>query len=190
MATTLTCRILLILNVSDKNMATTTVLNVEAEYISNLQQQIYFLELEANFLRKQTKKTTALQPRITSEAELMFQKLREMQSQAEGLRLELKRKEASLYIWRSELEQLRSQISYIEDGHSREKQSLVKEIIQLKQTKEQTDRQVSQKETEILLLRQELEKELTNENNKAQQIQAIQQGKRTTSNFNKDRETQ
>nr|XP_033791521.1 cingulin-like protein 1 isoform X2 [Geotrypetes seraphini]XP_033791522.1 cingulin-like protein 1 isoform X2 [Geotrypetes seraphini] len=155
-------------------MATTTVLNVEAEYISNLQQQIYFLELEANFLRKQTKKATALQPRITSEAELMFQKLREMQSQAEGLRLELKRKEASLYIWRSELEQLRSQISLVEDGHSREKQSLVKEIIQLKQTKEQTDRQVSQKETEILLLRQELERELNNENNKAQQIMVLQ----------------
>nr|XP_033791525.1 cingulin-like protein 1 isoform X4 [Geotrypetes seraphini] len=124
--------------------------------------------------QKETKKATALQPRITSEAELMFQKLREMQSQAEGLRLELKRKEASLYIWRSELEQLRSQISLVEDGHSREKQSLVKEIIQLKQTKEQTDRQVSQKETEILLLRQELERELNNENNKAQQIMVLQ----------------
>ncbi|XP_030050978.1 myosin-9 [Microcaecilia unicolor] len=126
------------------------------------------------FTRKQTKKATTLQPRITSEAEHMFQKLREMQAQADGLRLELKRKESSLHVWRSEQGQLKSQIAMVEDGHSREKKSLVEEIIQLKKMKEQTDGQVSQKETEILLLRQELERELTNESNKAQQIMVLQ----------------
>jgi len=50
--------------------------DVESEYIKNLQQQIYFLELEAEYLRGQAKKATAIQPRMTKEADRMMFKLK------------------------------------------------------------------------------------------------------------------
>lgn len=49
---------------------------IENDYIKNLQQQIYFLELEANYLREQAKKATEMHPQMTAEAERMLSKLR------------------------------------------------------------------------------------------------------------------
>lgn len=49
---------------------------IESEYIKNLQQQVYFLELEANYLREQARKATEMHPVMTSEAERMLDKLR------------------------------------------------------------------------------------------------------------------
>jgi len=49
---------------------------IENDYIKNLQQQVYFLELEANYLREQARKATELQPKMTAEAERMLNKLR------------------------------------------------------------------------------------------------------------------
>ena len=50
--------------------------DVEAEYIKNLQQQIHFLELEADFLREQAQKATNIHPKMTKEAEKMMYKLK------------------------------------------------------------------------------------------------------------------
>ena len=49
---------------------------IESDYIKNLQQQVYFLELEANYLREQAKKATDMHPKMTAEAERMLYKLR------------------------------------------------------------------------------------------------------------------
>ena len=49
---------------------------IEQEYIKNLQQQVYFLELEANYLREQARKATEMHPVMTAEAERMLAKLR------------------------------------------------------------------------------------------------------------------
>ncbi|XP_059837479.1 uncharacterized protein LOC132400496 isoform X2 [Hypanus sabinus] len=134
---------------------------VEAEFIKNLQQQIYYLELEANFLREQTRKSIILQPKVESEAETMSRKLRELHCQADGLRLELKRKDAYLNTLQTEKERLSKQLKQSDDSHSKEKQSLVEEIIQLKKMKELTDRELSHKETEILQSKQELERQIS-----------------------------
>ena len=53
-----------------------TLKDVEAEYIKNLQQQIYFLELEAEYLREQSKKATDIHPKLTKEADRMMFKLK------------------------------------------------------------------------------------------------------------------
>eukprot|EP00493_Phyllostaurus_siculus_P002467 UN02480 len=45
---------------------------VESEYIKNLQQQVYFLELETNYLQEQLKRATVIPPRVTEEAERMM----------------------------------------------------------------------------------------------------------------------
>ncbi|XP_014437217.2 uncharacterized protein LOC102454699 isoform X1 [Pelodiscus sinensis] len=151
-----------------------TTSSLESEYIKNLQQQIYFLELEANFLRGQTKKATYIQPRITSETEHLLQKLKELQSQADGLHLELKRKEASLKMMKTDRERMNNQINAADELHSREKQALAEEIIHLKRRKEQTDRQASKKEMELLHAKQELEQQQTNLSNCEQKILMIQ----------------
>ncbi|XP_061479737.1 FK506-binding protein 15-like isoform X2 [Rhineura floridana] len=149
-------------------------LSIESEYIKNLQQHIYFLELEANFLREQAKKATNLQPLIASETEHMLQKLQELQSHSDGFQLELKRKESGLNILKRERDQLRNQINVAEEHNSKEKQVLVEEIIALKRKKEENDRQISVKEVEILHAKQELEQQQMNLSNTQQSILVLQ----------------
>ncbi|XP_024054729.1 alpha-taxilin-like [Terrapene carolina triunguis] len=98
----------------------------------------------------------------------------ELQSQADGLHLELKRKEASLNMLKTDRERINNQINVAAELHSREKQALVEEIIQLKRRKEQTDRQASEKEMALLRARQELEQQQTNLSNCEQKILVIQ----------------
>ncbi|KAM8945531.1 uncharacterized protein RCH25_048816 [Pelodytes ibericus] len=139
-----------------------TMSTVETEYIKNLQQQIYFLELEASFLREQTKKATTLQPRLNSEAENLSRKLQDLGSQCNGLKLEVKRRDANLRMLQRDQDNLRGQIQATEGTHSKDKQKLMEEMIQLKKMKELTDVQISQKEMKILKTTQELERELVN----------------------------
>ncbi|XP_073529304.1 uncharacterized protein [Phyllobates terribilis] len=147
---------------------------VEGEYIRNLQQQIYFLELETNFLREQTKKATDLQPQLTLEADHLYRKLQDLRSECEGLKLEQKRKDAHMLMVQRDQESLREQIREAEESHSKEKQQLIEDIVRLKKGKELTDRRMSQKEMEILLSKQELERETTNVTNSGQRISTFQ----------------
>ncbi|XP_019375562.1 PREDICTED: kinesin-like protein KIF15 isoform X1 [Gavialis gangeticus] len=151
-----------------------TTSSIESEYIKNLQQQIYFLELEASFLRRQTKKTTDLQPLIVSETKHVFKKIQELQTQADGLHLELKQKESSLNMLQADRERINNHINVANERHSKEKQALVEEIIELKKRKEQTYRETSDKEMEILHAKQELEQQETNLSNSEQKVLAIQ----------------
>uniref|UniRef100_H3BF41 Uncharacterized protein n=1 Tax=Latimeria chalumnae TaxID=7897 RepID=H3BF41_LATCH len=112
--------------------------------------------------REQTKKATSLHPKITSERERVLHKLQELQSQADGLHLELKRKDGNINLLQTEREQMSKRMTVLTDSHSKEKQSLVGEIIQLKKLNGHTGRQLSQKEMELLQARQELERQLPN----------------------------
>ncbi|XP_015213969.2 paramyosin-like [Lepisosteus oculatus] len=134
---------------------------LEVELIKNLQQKVYFLELEATFLREKARKAAELEPQITSEAEHMLRSLQELQSQSDGLHIELMRKEGNINILQTDREKISAEIQAIDDGHLKDKQALIKEIVQLKRLKEHADRQVSQKEMEILKTRQEIEQQLT-----------------------------
>nr|XP_014340734.1 PREDICTED: A-kinase anchor protein 9-like [Latimeria chalumnae] len=111
---------------------------------------------------EQTKKATSLHPKITSERERVLHKLQELQSQADGLHLELKRKDGNINLLQTEREQMSKRMTVLTDSHSKEKQSLVGEIIQLKKLNGHTGRQLSQKEMELLQARQELERQLPN----------------------------
>ena len=52
------------------------VSTVEKEYIRNLQQQIYFLELECDYLRDQANKVVEVPNHITLEADKLIKKLK------------------------------------------------------------------------------------------------------------------
>ncbi|XP_048360261.1 centromere-associated protein E-like [Sphaerodactylus townsendi] len=148
--------------------------SAEFEYIKSLQRQVYFLELEANFLHEQTKKAASLHPQVTSEMEHRLQKLRELQSQSDGLQLELKRKESHLNMQRLERERLSSQIHVTDEHYSKEKQTLLEEIMQLKRQKARKDQHISSKEMEILHVKQELEQQKMNLSNSEKAILVLQ----------------
>ncbi|XP_067841382.1 myosin heavy chain, clone 203-like [Heptranchias perlo] len=59
--------------------------------------------------------------------------------------------------------------------HLKEKQSLVEEIVQLKKMKEFTDRELSQKEMELLQTKQELERQVTNLKNNERKVIVIKE---------------
>nr|CAB3231367.1 citron Rho-interacting kinase-like [Phallusia mammillata] len=135
-----------------------TLKDVESEYIKNLQQQIYFLELEAEYLREQAKKATDIQPKITKEADRMMYKLKDMQSDMDGMKLEISRKDANISMLGNEKLRLSGELNATEDNYRREKQLLTEEVIQLKKMREVADRDISLKDSEIVSLRQELER--------------------------------
>ncbi|KAG8582620.1 hypothetical protein GDO81_008140 [Engystomops pustulosus] len=152
----------------------TAKFKVEGEYIKNLQQQIYFLELEANFLRERNKKATELQPKLALEADNLYRKLLDLRSEWEGLLLEVKRKDAHILMLQRDQESLRGQIKQAEDSYSKEKQQFIEDIVKLKKGKELSDRHLSQKEMEILLNKQELEREMVHITNNDQKILTLQ----------------
>ncbi|XP_043931134.1 cytadherence high molecular weight protein 2-like [Protopterus annectens] len=135
--------------------------SIETEYIKNLQQQVYYLEQEANFLREQASKASDLQPKIALQTEHIIQKLQELQAEADGFHLDLKRKTAHLGLLQSEREQINNKITAMEEMYAKEKQSLLEETVTLKKLKEHADRDFSQKELELLHSKQELERQLT-----------------------------
>ncbi|XP_075720369.1 uncharacterized protein LOC142761062 [Rhinoderma darwinii] len=163
---------------------------VEGEYIKNLQQQIYFLELEANFLREQTKKATDLHPQLTLEADHLYRKILDLRSECEGLKLEVKRKDAHILMVQRDQESLRGQIREAEDSHSKVKQQLIEDLVQLKKGKELTDKRMSKKEMEILLNKQELDREMINATNSGQRITALQRQLKQRMEQQKDMEKQ
>ncbi|XP_071804744.1 uncharacterized protein [Asterias amurensis] len=147
--------------------------NIEAEYIKNLQQQIYFLELEANFLRDQARKATDLQPKMTEEAGRMLHTLQDLQSDVDSLHLEVKRKESNLHMVNSEKTRLDGKLQLLHDTHAREKKLLVEEIVQLKKQNEMTQREIVQKEDQIFNARKELDRGSTSLTSAEQQIRIL-----------------
>ncbi|KAK2167062.1 hypothetical protein LSH36_32g09010 [Paralvinella palmiformis] len=161
---------------------------IEAEYIKNLQQQVYFLELEANYLREQARKATEMHPQMSLEAERMLNKLRQMQAEVDGLHIEIKRRDASIDLLTTEKERLQGKLKVEEvlekevellvmtihgsmtfsksafvnidplDSHSREKRLLLDEIIQLKKQKDLLERDDERKDSQLLAAQDELSK--------------------------------
>ncbi|KXJ09259.1 hypothetical protein AC249_AIPGENE18890, partial [Exaiptasia diaphana] len=82
--------------------STADVGNIENEYIRNLQQQVYFLELETNYLREQARKASVIPPRVTEEADRMMRKLRDLQSQLDERSNDVSRKESKLLMLEAE----------------------------------------------------------------------------------------
>ncbi|XP_021377507.1 ELKS/Rab6-interacting/CAST family member 1-like isoform X2 [Mizuhopecten yessoensis] len=135
--------------------------NIEAEYIKNLQQQIYFLELESNYLREQARKATEMHPHMTAEAERMLVKLRAMQSEMDNAQLECKSKDSSIAQSICERERLAERIRDEEVNHQRNKRQLMDEIIALKKTRDALEHDMSNKDAQVSEARRELDMSAT-----------------------------
>ncbi|KAE8602356.1 hypothetical protein XENTR_v10013957 [Xenopus tropicalis] len=109
----------------------------------------------------------------------MFKKLQELHSQCHSLKLEVKRKDANLLILQRDYDHVRAQVRNSEEGHSKEKEQLVGEIVQQKKLKDLLDLQISQKERDILHNQQELERELLSSTDMEQRAHALLSQQRT-----------
>ncbi|XP_052281601.1 ELKS/Rab6-interacting/CAST family member 1-like isoform X2 [Dreissena polymorpha] len=134
---------------------------IEAEYIKNLQQQIYFLELETNYLREQAKKATEMHPKMSAEAERMLAKLRTMQIEMDGLQTENARKESSVGLLSREKEHILEQLREAEEARARDKRMLMDEVIELKKTIARNESEIAYKDNQLFEARNELEKSAT-----------------------------
>ncbi|XP_067928478.1 myosin heavy chain, clone 203-like isoform X1 [Watersipora subatra] len=105
---------------------------IEGDYVKNLQQQIYFLELEANYLREQAKKATEMHPKMTAEAERMLTKLRVLQADSDSLQLELRRREDSLELANDEKYKILARLSQEENEKERMREMLQDELAEVK----------------------------------------------------------
>lgn len=130
---------------------------IEAEYIKNLQQQVYFLELETNYLREQARKTAELQPQMSVEAKRMLDKLRELQAELDATKLEMKHKESGVEVIQMEKERVMGKLKAAEDSFKKEKRLLLDEIVQLKKEKELLDRTLVNKDAQLVDVQQHLE---------------------------------
>ncbi|XP_055996073.1 ELKS/Rab6-interacting/CAST family member 1-like isoform X2 [Ostrea edulis] len=144
-----------------KTQKNSTMENIEGEYIKNLQQQIYFLELESNYLREQVKKATEMHPKMTSEAERMLARLRQMQLEIDDLQLEIKRRETDITLLKTEKEKIIERLSDEEASRTRDKRMLMDEIIQLKKDKDVMEREISKRDTQLMDAKSELDKSST-----------------------------
>ncbi|XP_032219078.1 ELKS/Rab6-interacting/CAST family member 1 [Nematostella vectensis] len=145
--------------------------NIENEYIRNLQQQVYFLELEANYLRDQAKKATVIPPRVTEEADRMMRKLRDLQAQLEERGSELSRRESKILMLEAEKDTAIKRMRDSEEEHAAEKRQLVNEIVSLKKLRDMSERDSTRKVLQAQQFKAEAEKGLTSLQDAERRIQ-------------------
>jgi len=134
--------------------------DVECEYIKNLQKQIYFLELETEYLRQQANEATSIHPKMTKEADKMMLKLKEMKVEMEGMKMEISRKEGTISMLKNEKHRAFTELTSLDESARREKSVLTGEVVQLKKMKEIADLDITRKDAEIIGLQQQLEQTL------------------------------
>lgn len=106
---------------------------VESEYIKNLQQQVYFLELEANFLRDQAKKADVLSKHsVADEASKWKRRLADVEAEQNSLKSEIRRKEIEAEAAELERRQYVKELRSLKENASNEKGHLLDEVSSLR----------------------------------------------------------
>ncbi|CAG5119792.1 unnamed protein product [Candidula unifasciata] len=146
---------------------------IEAEYIKSLQRQIYFLELETNYLREQARKATEMHPQMVREADNMLTQLREMQAEIDQKNLEIKQKDSQINIHTSEKERIAELIHLEQENRRREKTLLTEELVTMKKEKDRLERELARKNQEILDVKNELDRSALELNNAEMKINTL-----------------
>lgn len=137
-------------NEAKKVLNSSTLENIEIEYIKNLQQQVYFLEMECNYLRQQLN-LNGLQTQSKYE-----QKSQGLRNEMENLDSERKGLEKSLLIETLEKENTQSILEQTQKNYILERDLLKKEIDQLKIEKNQVQGALLNKSIELDSTKQNL----------------------------------
>ncbi|KAE8599085.1 hypothetical protein XENTR_v10017053 [Xenopus tropicalis] len=165
---------------SKRNMKTTEIKNkelfpfIEAEYIKNLQKQVYLLDLETSFLRDQAKKATSIQPKLASEAENMITQMKEVQSHINSMEVELSIKEKRINSVKREKETIHNNLQSLSETNFREKMVLLEEVTQLKKLAEVSTLDIAHKEEELQKIQHELQRTINNVKEKESEVLHLQ----------------
>jgi len=123
---------------------------VESEYIKNLQQQVYFLELEANFLRDQAQKAETLSKHSAAdEAAKWRRRLKDVEIEQDSLKSEIRRKEIEADAAEMERRQYVKELKSLKETATAEKSHLLDEISTLRHRVDDTT--LSTKQLQIQL---------------------------------------
>eukprot|EP00911_Craspedida_sp_UC1_P000436 UC1_evm1s329 len=131
---------------------------VEAEYIKNLQQQVYYLELEVNFLRGEVKKAASSSSREQEKAFAKAQRAKEQEWEAEATELESRLRQAEFDLETSRSEALAAGERYrtARDAHAQDKRDLVGQLAACKKQLEEATARCAQTEQHSLRMRGEV----------------------------------
>lgn len=113
-----------------------TVVASQAEYIDNLQQQIYFLENEIGYLRTHMEESNKLHPSMMVETEKMVKKLGEAQKEIQNLRVDLKRKQTTMDVIKSQKERILRKMEETEAIRTSQKNACLEEMVELRKERD------------------------------------------------------
>ncbi|VDP82416.1 unnamed protein product [Echinostoma caproni] len=130
--------------------------NLENEYIKSLQQQIYLLELENNYVRQQAANAVDMQPAMIEEASKTLTKIKDLQNRTDSLELELYRKEAHIGILEQKHNRIDQQLKDNLLNHDKETDELKRQLITLRGEREIALRDSLQKDAQLTELRNDL----------------------------------
>ncbi|THD21629.1 putative Centrosomal protein of 135 kDa [Fasciola hepatica] len=133
--------------------------NLENEYIRSLQQQIYLLELENNYIRQQAANAVDMQPAMIEEASKTITKVKELQNRIESLELELYRKEAHIGILEQKHNRVDQQLRENLLNHDKETDELKRQLMTLRGEREMALRDCLQKDAQMTELRNDLSRQ-------------------------------
>ncbi|CAH8455881.1 unnamed protein product [Heterobilharzia americana] len=139
-----------------------TMRHLENEYIKSLQQQIYLLELENNYIRRQAADMVDKQPMMVSEASNSLKKIKEMQERMDGLKLEIHRKEGHIDILQQKLNHCEENIRETLLLHDKEKNELSRQCMTLRGERELALRESYQKDEQLKGLQYQISNQKSN----------------------------
>jgi len=151
-----------------------SIKEVETEYIRNLQKQVHLLELESDFLRGKAKQATDIQPKLTKEAEKMMLKIKELQVDIDGMKLEITRKDATISMLKNEKFRANNEIAVLDGTLARERLNLTQQVVELKKMKEIADTDIARKDSEIVGLSQQHQQALQDARHQRHQNSLLQ----------------
>lgn len=122
---------------------------MESEYIRNLQQQIYFLELEVEYLNEERKKLVTVPSSVSIEAERMYRKIKTMQSELHSRENEILDKESTINVLQQTKENTLSQLEVATDDFAHEKKELINQIVLLKKDVERLELDGAKKSADL-----------------------------------------
>lgn len=108
----------------------------QAQYIENLQQQIYVLENEVGYLRTYLHESNKQHPSMIAEGEKMVKKLAECHNEIKSMKVELKKKQTIVDMVRSERDRIQRYKEELEEKFRKEKCRLLEEIISVRKERD------------------------------------------------------
>ncbi|RDD42106.1 hypothetical protein TrispH2_005786 [Trichoplax sp. H2] len=141
-------------------LATADLTKIENEYIKNLQQQIYYLELETGYLKDQLQKKPKGDPEMSVSLTQLDPNsgVELFQKEIQRFRKELDQKNAALELMDSERQKLIAQLDNVRDAYLAEKKSLVEQNVSLKRWREAHAKDIQKLEKQIVDAQYEIQK--------------------------------